>query len=93
MLERKQYTSELTDAEWVKIEPLLPPDKPLGRGREVNLREVLNAIYYRADINAIAYLGLHYRNHRPNQRTRRVIFPAITSRIPHVLNLRFVEMR
>ena len=45
----KEYTSDLTDAEWAQIEPLLPPEKPVGRGREVDLREVLNAIYYRAD--------------------------------------------
>ena len=57
MLERKQYTSDLTDAEWVKIEPLLPPDKPVGRAREVDLREVLNAIYYRAD-NGVKWCNL-----------------------------------
>lgn len=48
MLERKQYTSDLTDAEWVKIEPLLPQEEPVGRAREVDLRDVLNAIYDRA---------------------------------------------
>lgn len=57
MLERKQYTSDLTDAEWVKIEPLLPPDKLVGRAREVDLREVLNAIYYRAD-NGVKWRNL-----------------------------------
>lgn len=57
MLERKQYTSDLTDAEWVKIEPLLPPDKPVGRAREVDLRYVLNAIYYRAD-NGVKWRNL-----------------------------------
>lgn len=57
MLERKQYTSDLTDAEWVKIEPLLPPEKPVGRAREVDLREVLNAIYYRAD-NGVKWRNL-----------------------------------
>lgn len=49
MLEHKQYTSDLTDAEWEIIEPLLPEDKAVGRLREVDLREVLNAINYRAD--------------------------------------------
>jgi hypothetical protein len=49
MLERQPYTSDLTDAEWTKLEPLLPPDKAVGRLREVDLREVFNAIYYRAD--------------------------------------------
>jgi transposase len=53
----KKYTSDLTDAEWAKIEPLLPPEKPVGRGREVDLREVLNAIYYRAD-NGVKWRNL-----------------------------------
>lgn len=40
------YPSDLTDAEWQRIQPLLPPDKPTGRQREVNLRSVLDAIFY-----------------------------------------------
>jgi transposase len=43
------YDSDLTDEEWQCIAPLLLPQKPLGKQREVNLREVLNAIFYRAD--------------------------------------------
>ncbi len=57
MLKQKQYTSDLTDAEWTEIEPLLPPEKPVGRGREVDLRAVLNAIYYRAD-NGVKWRNL-----------------------------------
>lgn len=38
----------LTDAEWAIIETLLPKEKPVGRLRAVDLREVLNAINYRA---------------------------------------------
>jgi transposase len=53
----KEYTSDLTDAEWAKIEPLLPPEKSVGRDREVDLREVLNAIYYRAD-NGVKWRNL-----------------------------------
>jgi transposase len=49
MLERKQYTSDLSDAEWEMIEPLLPEEKPIGRQREVDLCDVLDAIYYPAD--------------------------------------------
>ena len=52
MWERKEYTSDLTDAEWAIIEPLLPEDKAVGRLREVDLREVFNAINYRADNGA-----------------------------------------
>jgi transposase len=57
MLERKQYASDLSDAEWEIIEPLLPEDKLVGRLRQVDLREVLNAIYYRAD-NGVKWRNL-----------------------------------
>ena len=40
------YPSDLTDAQWRIIEPLLPPPKPGGRPRSVNLQEVINAIFY-----------------------------------------------
>jgi transposase len=43
------YPSDLKDAEWLIIERLLPPDKLIGRPPEVDLRQVLNAIFYRAD--------------------------------------------
>jgi transposase len=41
-----RYPSDLTDAEWVLVAPLIPPAKRGGRPREVNVREVLNAIFY-----------------------------------------------
>ena len=41
-----RYPSDLTDAEWVLVEPMIPPAKRGGRRREVNVREVLNAIFY-----------------------------------------------
>jgi len=34
-MERKSYPSDLTDAEWEIIEPLIPPAKSGGRPREV----------------------------------------------------------
>jgi transposase len=43
------YSSDLTDAEWERIAPLLPPTKPVGKHRKVELRDVLDAIFYRAD--------------------------------------------
>jgi transposase len=43
------YDSDLTNQEWQQIEPLLPAAKPVGKQREISLREVLNAIFYRAD--------------------------------------------
>ena len=41
-----RYPSDLTDAEWVLIEPMIPPARRGGRPRDVNVREVLNAICY-----------------------------------------------
>jgi putative transposase len=40
------YPSDLTDAEWAILEPLIPPEKPGGRPREVDMRAVLNGIFY-----------------------------------------------
>ena len=41
-----RYPSDLTDAEWALVEPMIPPAKRGGPRREVNVREVLNAIFY-----------------------------------------------
>ena len=54
---RKPYPSDLKDAEWAVLEPLLPPKKPLGSRREVELREVVNALMYVAD-NGIKWRAL-----------------------------------
>jgi putative transposase len=40
------YPSDLSDAEWSILEPLLPLAKPGGRPRAVNLRRVVNGIFY-----------------------------------------------
>lgn len=53
----KTYTSDLTDAEWQRIEPLLPADKPVGRLRQVDLREVVDAIFYRVE-NGVKWRNL-----------------------------------
>ena len=42
---RKPYPSDLTDEQWALIEPLIPVYE-VGRPREVDMREVLNAILY-----------------------------------------------
>ena len=39
--ERKPYHTDLSDAEWAIIEPLIPGGKPGGRPRETNIREVI----------------------------------------------------
>lgn len=45
-MERKAYPSDLSDAEWEIIEPLIPPAKPGGRPRKHDMREILNGIFY-----------------------------------------------
>lgn len=42
---RKPYPSDLTDQQWEIIEPLIPVNTT-GRPRKVDMREVLNAIFY-----------------------------------------------
>ena len=41
-----RYESDLTDAEWALVAPLIRPAKRGGRPRTVDIREVLNAIFY-----------------------------------------------
>src|SRR4051812_9608503 len=41
-----RYDSDLTDAEWALVAPLIQPAKRGGRPRTVDVREVLNAIFY-----------------------------------------------
>lgn len=40
------YPTDLSDREWALLEPLLPPAKPGGRPRSVNLRVILNGLLY-----------------------------------------------
>jgi putative transposase len=40
------YDTDLTDAAWAFIAPVLPTARPGGRPRTTNLRAVLNAIFY-----------------------------------------------
>ena len=44
---RKAYPSDLTNAQWARLAPLLPPPKPGGRPRSVDMREVVNGVLYR----------------------------------------------
>lgn len=46
-MKRKAYPSDLTDAQWATLEPHIPPARPGGRPRKSDMREVLNAIFYR----------------------------------------------
>ena len=42
---RKPYPSDLSDEQWEIIRPLIPVNQ-VGRPREVEMREVLNTIFY-----------------------------------------------
>jgi len=41
-----RYPSDLIDEEWALVEPMIRPAKRGGRRRSVDVREVLNAIFY-----------------------------------------------
>ena len=45
---RKPYKTDLTDAQWAVLEPLVPPAKHGGRPRELDMREVLNTLFYQS---------------------------------------------
>lgn len=42
---RKPCPPDLTDQQWAIVEPLIPVNR-VGRPREVDMREVVNAIFY-----------------------------------------------
>ena len=42
---RKSYPSDLTDAQWTILEPLIPAAKHGGRPRKLDMREILNAMF------------------------------------------------
>ncbi len=43
---RKRYKTDVTDAQWALLEPLIPPAKHGGRPRTTDMREVLNTLLY-----------------------------------------------
>lgn len=45
-MNEKLYPSDLTNEEWDYIKDLIPAAKPGGRPRELEMRQVLNAIFY-----------------------------------------------
>jgi len=44
--DKLRYPSDLTDAEWQLIKPLIPPAKRGGGKRTVDMREVVNGVMY-----------------------------------------------
>jgi putative transposase len=43
---RKPYPTDLTDEQWQVLQPLIPPAKHGGRPRKVEMREVINTLFY-----------------------------------------------
>ncbi len=43
-MERKPYPTDLSNAQWRALAPLVPPAKPGGRPRSTDMREALNAL-------------------------------------------------
>jgi transposase len=41
-----RYPSDWTDGEWSIVAPMIPPARHGGRKRSVNVRDVLNGIFY-----------------------------------------------
>lgn len=46
MTTRKPYSTDISDSQWSILKPLIPASKPGGRPRTVNMREIINAIFY-----------------------------------------------
>jgi putative transposase len=44
--QRRKYPTDLTEAQWRLVEPVVPPAKPDGYNRRYSLREILNGISY-----------------------------------------------
>ena len=42
----KRYPSDVTDAEWAIIAPIIPPPRQGGRHRETDMRDAMNAVRY-----------------------------------------------
>lgn len=45
-MKRQPYPTDLTDAQWKEVAPLLPPAKQRGRRRTIDQREVVNGALY-----------------------------------------------
>jgi transposase len=45
-MDRKPYPTDLPDALWGQVGPMIPPERPGGRHRAADMREVVNGINY-----------------------------------------------
>ncbi len=69
-----RYPSDLTDAEWQLVEPLIPPAKCGGGKRTVNMREVVNGIDERAETRLP--MALHSERPAAAQHRERLFLPV-----------------
>ncbi len=46
MMTDQRYPTDVTDRQWHGIKDLIPPAKPAGRPRRLDMRQVINAIFY-----------------------------------------------
>lgn len=71
MANSTRYPSDLSDKQWARVEPMIPPEKWGGRTREVDMREVVNGINY------LVWTGCQWRaipTDLPNRSTVRHYF-------------------
>lgn len=55
-MQRKAYDTDVSDEEWKLLQPTLPRAKHGGRPREVDLREIINGLFY------LTKTGCQWRN-------------------------------
>ena len=71
------YPSDLTDAQWAVLAPLIPPPKPGGRPRRLDMRQVVNAIFY---IDRTGCQWRYLRKKYPNWKTVYSLLHALAGR-------------
>ena len=54
---RRTYPTDLTDAQWRRLEPLVPRPKPGGRPAKCSRREIVNGLFYQA-VNGCTWRSL-----------------------------------
>ncbi len=52
---KRKYPSDLTDSQWNHIKDLFPKPKTMGRPREVDFRQIVNAVLY------LVFTGIQWR--------------------------------
>ena len=45
-MRRRTYDTDLNDAEWNKIKPLIPAEQPGGRPHSQNMQEIVNVVFH-----------------------------------------------